>query len=454
MRLLIPISALLVGLALGAESAVPAPARPAQTSQVTLAASADAYVSTSARRRNFGRARSLLVRGRPAARAYLQFDLRGLRGPVTKATLTLQNLGPRRRQCLRSRPRVRVRTAASGWNERRITFANAPRAGRTLRSLRLACLGRRLATDVTSAVRTGSQASFTITSTGPTSLGFASRESSRSNFKPRLVVEQAPETLIAAGDIADNTSGDEQTAALVDQIPGTVAALGDIVYEDGTQAEFAAYYAPTWGRFYARTRPTPGNHEYQTPGAAGYFAYWGSIAGNPAQGYYSYDLGAWHVVSLNSNCEFVGGCGAVSTQERWLRADLAAHPARCTVAYWHHPRFSGGAVGGSAMMQPIWQALYDSDADLVLVAHAHNYQRFAPMTATGVLDAKRGMREFVVGTGGRWILHPTGPAANLEVSNVGTFGVLKLTLNASSYDWQFVPVAGATFTDSGSTACH
>jgi hypothetical protein len=443
MRLVVPLSALLAGLAVGAGSATPAPAQKSQSSQVTIAPTADAYVSATARRRNFGRGPSLLVRGRPAARAYIQFDLRGLSGPVAKATLRVYRLG-------RSARTVRVRSSATGWNERRINFRNAPRVGSTVATTRVR--RGRVAIDVTRAVRTRSLVSFAITAAGRRALGFASSEAGSAR-RPQLVIEQTPETLVAAGDIAGDTPGDEQTAALLDQIPGTVAALGDLAYENGSPAEFATWYAPSWGRHYARTRPAPGNHEYQTPGAAGYFGYWGSIAGDPARGYYSYDLGAWHVISLNSNCAFIGGCGAGSAQEKWLRADLAAHPSRCTLAYWHHPRFSGGIVGSSSMMQPIWQDLVAFKADLVLVAHAHNYQRFAPMTAAGDLSAARGIREFVVGTGGR-SHHTAGPAANLQLSNDTTFGVLKLTLNASSYAWQFVPVAGATFTDSGSAACH
>jgi acid phosphatase type 7 len=443
MRLLVPISALLAGLAVGAGSGVPAPTAPSQTSQVAVTATADAYVSASARRRNFGRARALLVRGRPAARAYVRFDLRGLRGPVARARLVVYSVG-------RSARSVRVRTSSARWSERRITFVKAPRAGGTVGTARAA--RGQVSIDVTRAVRTGSILSFALSTTGRGGLRLASREAG-STRRPQLVLEQAPETLIAAGDIAGDTPGDEQTAALLDQIPGTVAALGDLAYEDGTAAEFATWYAPTWGRAYARTRPAPGNHEYQTPGAAGYFGYWGPIAGDPAQGWYSYDLGPWHVVSLNSNCSFIGGCGAGSAQEKWLRADLASHQARCTLAYWHHPRFSGGVVGGSSMMQPLWQALYELNADLVLVAHAHNYQRFAPMTAAGVPNANRGLREFVVGTGGR-SHHAAGAVTNLELANDTTFGVLKLTLNAAGYDWQFVPVAGASFTDSGSAACH
>ncbi len=431
-RVLIPV--FVVVLAAVAGSAAPAPAAPHEQKATTLSSAADAYVNAAARRRNFGRARTLLVRGRPAARAYVRFDLRGVSGTVTRATLRIYARS-------RSAPGFNVRTTGSGWSERKITFANAPRPGATVAALRAVQRPGWQVIDVTRAVHVGSTASFALT-TGRSSLLLASRESGAK--RPQLVVEETPpETLLAAGDIADcdDSTGDQQTAALLDQLPGTVAALGDLAYEDGTAAEFANCYARAWGRAYARTRPAPGNHEYQTPGAAGYFGYWGSIAGDPAKGYYSYDLG------------FIGGCGAGSAQETWLRADLTAHPARCTLAYWHHPRFSGGFVGGDAMLAPIWQALYANNADLVLTAHAHNYQRFAPMTAAGILDRSRGIREFVVGTGGA-SHHPGGQVANLEVFNDTTYGVIKLTLRTTGYDWQFVPVAGGTFTDSGSTACH
>jgi hypothetical protein len=218
--------------------------------------------------------------------------------------------------------------------------------------------------------------------------------------------------------------------------------------------EFNRCYQPTWGQFKARTKPAPGNHEYRLDRtAAGYFAYWGAIAGNPAQGWYSYDLGGWHVVSLNSNCAYIGGCQAGSPEETWLRADLAAHPTTCTLAYWHHARFSGGEVLSDMGMQPLWQALYDNNADLILVGHAHNYQRFAPQDASGVADPARGLREFVVGTGGR-SFHGVAATANTEVMNNTTWGVLKLTLRNNGYDWKFIPVAGQTFTDSGTQACH
>jgi hypothetical protein len=264
--------------------------------------------------------------------------------------------------------------------------------------------------------------------------------------------------LLAAGDIASCASpGDEATAALLDRLGGTIATLGDTVYISGTSQEFATCYHPSWGRHKRRTRPAVGNHEYGTAGAAGYFDYFGAAAGDPSKGYYSYDLGTWHIVVINSNCSQVGGCGAGSPQEQWLRADLAAHPAACTLAYWHHPRFSSGDVHGSnAVLEPIWRALYEHRADVVLSAHEHNYERFAPQDSTGQLDWDRGIRQFVVGTGGRshydGFITPILPHS--EVRNGDTFGVLRLTLHATGYDWQFIPETGKTFTDAGSGTCH
>ena len=263
-------------------------------------------------------------------------------------------------------------------------------------------------------------------------------------------------TVAAAGDIAGcDTMGDEATADLVDRLaPDLVVTAGDNAYPDGTPAEFAECYDPTWGRFKAKTRPTPGNHEYHT-GAVGYFGYFGDAAGDPAKGYYGFDFGGWHFVALNSNCVHIGGCQAGSPQEQWLRADLAASAAGCTVAYFHHARFSSGARHGSdPRTQALWQALYDAGADIVVSGHDHTYERFAPQTPSGLPDPVRGIREFVVGTGGR-SLYPFSatPAPNSEVRYNESFGVLVLTLRRDGYDWRFVPTAG-TFTDSGSGSCH
>jgi hypothetical protein len=264
-----------------------------------------------------------------------------------------------------------------------------------------------------------------------------------------------PATLVAAGDIAHcGTAGDSATAALVARMPGTVATLGDHVYEDGTASEFRRCYHPTWGRFLRRTRPTPGNHEYHTRGAAGYFAYFGRRAGPSGRGWYAYRLGTWRIIVLNSNCDEVGGCGPGSEQHRWLLAELGSNPAACTLAYWHRPRFSSGPHGDGDGVAPFWAALYRARADVVLSAHDHTYERLAPMAPDGRLDTSRGIRQFVVGTGGRshYPIRRTRP--NSVVHDDETFGVLRLTLRPGRYDFRFVSVAGGRFSDAGSGRCH
>ncbi len=257
--------------------------------------------------------------------------------------------------------------------------------------------------------------------------------------------------LVGAGDIANSGPGAKATAALLDGIEGSVFTTGDNAYDSGSPQQFASYYDPTWGRFRARTHPTPGNHEYGTRGAAGYFGYFGPAAGPPGEGYYSYDLGQWHVVALNSNVDMSPG----SPEERWLRADLAAHPRPCTLAYWHHPLFtSGEAHEPSTDTRPLYQALYDAGAEVVVWGHNHQYERFAPQNPDGQADPARGLRAFVAGMGGAshysfGLLRP-----NSEAHNSDTFGVLAFTLHANGYDWRFVPEAGHTYTDQGTGTCH
>jgi acid phosphatase type 7 len=248
---------------------------------------------------------------------------------------------------------------------------------------------------------------------------------------------------------------------LVGMKPAAVLALGDAQYESGTLSEFQQSYDPSWGRVKSITFPAVGNHEYHTSNASGYFDYFNGVGnqvgrgGDRSKGYYSFNVGSWHIIALNSNCSPVGGCGSGSPQETWLRNDLAANPAKCTLAYWHHARFSsGGEHGDTLAMQPIWQALYDANADLVLAGHDHDYERFAPQTATGAADSARGIREFVVGTGGKSHYAFATVKPNSEVRQSDTYGVLKLTLHPQGYDWRFVPEAGKTFSDSGSASCH
>ena len=259
--------------------------------------------------------------------------------------------------------------------------------------------------------------------------------------------------LVGTGDIADcGSTGDEATAALLDGFNGTVFTAGDNAYNDGSATNFTQCYEPSWGRHRARTRPSPGNHDYNTSGAADYYAYFGALAGEAGKGYYSYDIGDWHIISLNSNISMSAG----SAQETWLRADLAASSLSCTLAYWHHPRFSSGTHhGSSSSAEPLWQALYDAGAEIVVSGHEHNYERFAPQKPDGTADPATGIREFVVGTGGTGHYDDLGTQLpNSEVFNGTTFGVIKLTLGPGTYSWSFVPVAGETFTDSGTGSCH
>ena len=271
-----------------------------------------------------------------------------------------------------------------------------------------------------------------------------------------VITTGAEAVVLAAGDIAScGSAGDEATAALLDVQPAdVVVTLGDNAYFRGTPAEFAGCYDPTWGRSRSRTRPAPGNHDYGTARATGYFGYFGEAAGDPAEGYYSYEAGPWHVVALNSNCTVVA-CGPGSAQERWLRHDLASHPRRCVLAYWHHPRFSSGTThGSSTAVAALWQALYDGGADLVLSGHEHHYERLGPLDPSGRPDPVRGLRSFVVGTGGMSHYGFGTPVPGSEVRDARTFGVLRLALAEGSFRWRFLPVEGESFTDTGSASCR
>jgi hypothetical protein len=248
--------------------------------------------------------------------------------------------------------------------------------------------------------------------------------------------------------------GDKLTAGLIAKGHyDAVLALGDLQYEAGSLSDYRRAYAKSWGRFRSITYPVPGNHEYGTARASGYFAYFGSRAHPATGGYYSFDIGTWHVIALNSNCGAVGGCGAGSPQGRWLRNDLATHHNTCTLAYWHHPRFSSGLHGSDNSMVGFWRLLYAAGADVVLSGHDHDYERFAPQTPDARADARRGITQFVVGTGGRSRYPILRVRPNSAARYTAAFGVLALTLRPSSFAWRFVPAVG-TFSDSGSGACH
>ena len=280
--------------------------------------------------------------------------------------------------------------------------------------------------------------------------------------------------IAAAGDIACDPSdpgynGGAGTATRCQQratsnlVVGTglsgVLTLGDEQYDEASLTKFQQVYAGSWGRANALNRPGIGNHEYLTPGAAGYFDYFNGVgnqngvAGPRDKGYYSFNLGTWHVIELNSNCTKVA-CSSGSGQDQWLRADLAANPTKCTLAFWHHPRWSSGLAGSNSNMGTLVTDLYNANAEVILTGHDHLYERFGPQNPSAGADSARGLREFIVGTGGKSLVDWSSIKANSQVRNNTTFGVLRLTLHPSSYDWKFAPIAGQSFTDSGSTNCH
>jgi len=261
--------------------------------------------------------------------------------------------------------------------------------------------------------------------------------------------------LTGAGDIADcSLAGAEKTSDILLQQQGWFFTAGDNAYADGSRVDYSACYAPTWGRVRDRTiLPAPGNHDWDTKGAQGYLDYFGPVAAPNGVTWYSRDLGAWHVVVLDSECEKVGGCGANSPQGRWLTQDLASSTAHCTLAIWHKPRFSSGEHGNDPDVGPFWEALHQAGAELVINGHDHDYERFAPMDPSGNEQRPAGIREIVVGTGGGDLRQFTHEARNSEFRQAGAWGVLRLTLHPANYDWEFLPADGQV-ADSGSALCH
>jgi hypothetical protein len=448
----------------------------------------DAYVIAAEPDANTGSMTHLLVDGGqdPQVASYLRFTVSGVTAPIERATL---RLWVRENGFTQDGPDVRI--TGTAWTETDLTWNTRPYpAGTALDDAGPLDPDTWVEYDVTPAVSGNGLVAFVLVGQSSDGAVFVSREGDQppqlvitlqgqsstqsppatpeSTAEPTAGPTLTPEptatptppsgetaTLLAAGDIAECASeGDEATAALLDGRPGTIATLGDTVYEAGTTREFADCYDPSWGRHKDRTRPAVGNHEYLTPEAADYFRYFGAAAGDPQQGYYSYELGAWHIVVLNSNCSQVGGCHQGSPQEQWLRADLAAHPTACTLAYWHHPRFSFGKYDDNEATRVLWQVLQGAGAEIVLSGHDHNYQRYVPQDAGGVRDDARGIREFVVGTGGKDHYSLGTPPPNVEKFNGDTFGVLQLTLQATGYEWTFVPEADKTFTDMGADTCH
>jgi hypothetical protein len=456
-------------------------AAPAATS-LSFAPTDDTYANAEFPSATHGSETSMRVDGSPMRRPYLRFDVSGLTAPVTRATLRIyarasHSLG------------YDVRSVSNtGWTEATLTYANAPPPSATVTASSGSITADTWkALDVTPLVTGNGALAFALTTASETNLPLATKEGGAATA-PQLVVETSgsstdttttsttttsPTTttttttttstttttttssgsdpvIAVAGDIAGSGSGDSATASVLDSVaPTAVLTAGDNAYPDGKLSEFNAYYDPTWGRHKSRTYPTPGNHEYLTSGASGYFHYFGARAGPSAKGWYSYNLGAWHLIALNSEVAH----GATSEQVTWLKSDLANTGAKCVLAYWHKPRFSAGDYSDDSRFQPFWDALYAANADVVVNGHDHNYQRYAPLTPSGARDDARGLREFVVGTGGR-SHYGLRSDSRREAADSTSYGVLKLTLRATSYEWRFLPEAGKTFTDSGTGTCH
>lgn len=457
-------------LALVAVTAVLTAGDPAAAATSTFTPVADTYVQSTTASTNYGTSTQIVVDNSPVRRTFLRFTVTGVSGQVTSAKLRLRTISGNNGSSTGGTFKAMTNTT---WSETGTTWNNQPAIdGATLGSIGSVAKDTWYEVNVTSVVTGNGTFSFGATSSNSDGAYYDSRESGAD--APQLVITTgttpspsattgAPSpspsattppgdpVLVGAGDIANSSSGDSATAALLDNIAGTVFTAGDNVYDNGTLAEFNSYYQPTWGRHLARTRPAPGNHDYNTSGATGYYSYFGSVAGPSGRGYYSYDLGNWHVVSLNSEVSTSVG----SAQEQWLRADLAASAKPCTLAYWHKPLFTSGANHApETATRPLFQALYDFNADVVVTGHNHQYERFAPQNPTGGLDNTRGIRSFVAGMGGASHYSFGTIQANSEARNSDTYGVLKFTLHANSYDWQFVPEAGKTYSDSGTNSCH
>ncbi|WP_127500550.1 DUF7594 domain-containing protein [Actinoplanes solisilvae] len=429
-------------------------AGPASAATATFTPVADTYVQSDTATTNYGTSTQIVVDNSPVRRSFLRFTVSGVSGTITSAKIRLRTISGNSGSPAGGTFKA---VSSTSWSETGTTWNNQPAIdGATLGTIGSVGENTWYEVDASAVVKGNGTFSFAGTSSNSDGAYYDTRESGAD--APQLVVTTGTTTppsgdpvFVGVGDIANSGSGDTQTAALLDGISGTVFTTGDNVYDNGTASEFSSYYEPTWGRHKSRTRPTPGNHDYNTSGASAYYSYFGSVAGPSGRGYYSYDLGNWHVVSLNSNISMSAG----STQEQWLRADLAASSKPCTIAYWHHPLYTSSSNHApSTSTRPLYQALYDYNADVVVWGHNHVYERFAPMNANGAADSSRGLRSFVAGMGGASHYAFGTIQPNSEARNSDTYGVLKFTLHSGSYDWQFVPVAGKTYSDSGTGSCH
>jgi chitodextrinase len=461
-----------LGVAATAASVAPA----AEAATFTRVPEADSFVSAATPTTNYGAWLRVRADADPSETSYIRFDLTGV-SPVSRAVLRLWQL-----EGSGGTTEVR-RVADDSWGERSINHSNAPPVGTESVSFGPTPSPGWQNVDVTSLVGTGGgKVTLALTTSSTEVKTFRTREDAKAS--PRLEVDtvEPPGTpgdrvIAAAGDISCDPASSSYNGGLgtatrcrqkytSDLLVGggfdAVLPLGDNQYTSGTLSQYQTAFEPSWGRVKSLLHPVPGNHEYRTSGAAGYFDYFNGTgnssgpAGERTRGYYSWNLGSWHMVALNSSCHAVGGCGPGSPQEQWLRADLAAHPASCTLAYWHHPRFTSAVSShDDGATAALWQALYEARADVVLTGHSHMYERFAPQDPSGAADPASGIRQFVVGTGGE-VLHPFGGFAspNSGARQNNTYGVLRLVLRENDYEWRFLPEAGKTYSDSGADVCE
>lgn len=431
----------------------------------TEVAVADAFVDADAPTTTYGTSSQLVVDAAPRREVFIQFDLTDQKNTVIEARLRLHvanvaNAG--------SPDGGRVARVTGAWSEGTVTHDTRPTTwGPTVGDLGAVTANTWVDLTVTRAITVGEKVTLGIRSDNTDGAYYDSQESGAN--APQLIITTGAKpaavtgtTIAAVGDMAcapgftvTATSCRHQQVSdrlVADTRVSQLLALGDLQYENGELAGFNASYDPTFGRLKAITHPAPGNHEYNTPGATGYYAYFGAAAGDPTKGYYSYDIGtAWHVVVLNSNCSAVS-CAAGSAQEQWLRADLAASARPCTMAVWHHPRFTSGTGHiGEVAVAPFWDALQAYGADVVLNGHVHDYERFAPQLPDGTASAK-GIQEFVVGTGGKTIYEFAAAQPNSRV-RLTLFGYLTMVLGDKGWSWQLVDESGAT-RDSGQATCH
>jgi acid phosphatase type 7 len=458
--------------------------------KLTISPAGDAYVAVGQPTHGYGP--TLRAGGRQRARTYLVFALGALRGKVTHAVLRLH-------PSTGSRVGIQVQPV-KGLTWKAQLPSGKPALQPPAKTVPTLTANQWRNIDVTKLARSATTLALAITSRAQDEITLASSESG--SFGPELIVHARTRTaafqkrikvakgstpvIAAAGDIScdprakffnaakgtGNACTMGATAKLIQDLrPTAVLVLGDSQYEDGSLAKFQTSYQRTWGPLKPITHPAVGNHEYVTPNATGYYRYFGAAAGAPQQGWYSFNIGSWHLISLNSECGYIGGCGKDSPQETWLKADLENHKAHCTLAYWHEPRFSSGQHGDNQLMATIFNDLVAAKADIVLSGHNHDYERFDPIGRTpqgpgGAGGAKSfqppnldpsGIREFIVGTGGRDHKRFRAPPLNGErARNDDTYGVLELKLGRGTYSWSFVPVGGrgGVFRDSGSGRCH